>query len=98
MRPRDPQFVLTAVATYWRVYVDEICSGSRINLTVLARRCAFRLLHEDCQLSWAQAAELLGHTPGGWVRNQALAADPEALEEIRQIMKYAATDDEMGMM
>jgi hypothetical protein len=77
--------VLETVADAYGLTVADLTGPGRQRPLGDARRVAYRLLHDDCRLSWAQITGLVGRQPGTsqWLGSMAAGADPAAVELLR---------------
>lgn len=54
-----------------------------------ARRAAYRLLHDDCGLTWHEVGEVMGRSRAGNLSAQAARVDDAELAEIREALAGA---------
>ena len=85
--PLDAAAVLKVVATAYHITVEDLTGPSKRIPLSRARRVAYELIHDECQISWARAAAVLnrqGYIGGG---PRSLPVDRVAVEELRHQLR-----------
>jgi hypothetical protein len=85
--PLQPADVIATVAAAYGLKPRDLTIPGRAGRPVeAARRVVYLMLREDCWLSWARVAEIMGRTKSGWVSRAAQGADPDAVARLRSVL------------
>ena len=85
--PLSAEDVINGVAAAYHLNPGDLVAYGRIAPRPAARLVAYRLLHDECHLSWAGVAAVMNRVKGGWIAVQAHKANPDAVTELRSHLR-----------
>jgi hypothetical protein len=91
---KTPDVLAAVAAAYGLASRKDLATPGRAGPLGQARRVAYRLLHEECWLSWSAVADVMGlaSSGGGSLSQAARTADPDAVAALRAQLRTPTQD------